>query len=219
MKRILISLVMVFMLVANAQEARTVTVTGTGTVFVAPSSAVINIGVSAEKESVHDAMNTVDTNIAAITEVLREFAIDPSAMQTAYVNLWQNEIWDEAGSTYTFFASHNLNVFVSDLTQLSALISKLVDAGANSIGGVDFIAPETPELTSEARERAMESARAAAAHLAELSGGTVGRVLHVQEGASLSGVYMPPQYAMDGYGIEPGQEAVRVTLEVVFELE
>lgn len=220
MKRILISLTMVFMLFANAEEVRTVTVTGTGTVFVAPSSAVINVGVSAEKQSVHDAMNTVDETIAAITEVLREFEIDPRSMQTAYVNLWQSEVWNETGPEYTFYANHTINVFVNDLSQLSPLISKLVDAGANSIGGVDFIATETDELTGEARERAMQSARAAAEQLAELSGGSIGQVLHVQEAASSTGMYMQPQYAVGNeFGIEAGQEAVRVTLEVVFALE
>lgn len=220
MKRILISLVFAFMLFANAQEARTVTVTGTGTVFVAPDSAVMNVGVSAEKQNVEAAMAEVDTHIAAITEVLREFGVSPEFMQTAYVNLWQNEVWDEAGSHFTFYASHNLNVFVSNIAELSPLISALVSAGANSIGGVDFMVSHTVEHKTVARERAMESAQAAAEHLAKLSGGTVGQVLHVQEIPAFMGGYVAEQYARaDGYGIEPGQEAVRVQLEVVFELE
>ena len=208
------------MFLARAKEARTVTVTCIGTVFAAPNSAVVNVGVSAEKTNVQDAMNEVDTHIAAITEVLRASGIDPELMQTAYINLWQNEVWDDEGNHHTFYASHTLSVYVTDIANLSTLISDLVRAGANSIGGVDFLVSDTASSERTARERAMANAHEAAQQLAELSGGTVGQVLHVQEGNFVTGGYATAQYARgDGYGIEPGQQAVQVVLEVVFELD
>lgn len=219
MKRLLVLLIASLVAIASAAEPNTVTVTGVGTVPQASDGAWINVGVSTEHPDISHAMAEMDAIIAAITDAVLDFDIPRTDIRTAYFNLWQTESYDSSKPRMVFYANHSLSILISDIDMLSYVVEAAIQAGANSINGIDFIVANASESLSEARKLAMEDARDAAAELAELSGYTLGRVISVRESNPDAILAYDRMYARgDSYGFEPGQENIRAVLEVVFEL-
>ena len=77
--------------------------------------------------------------------------------------------------------SVKFHVLLRDLTTLEALLSGVVDAGADTIISVHAQTSRLVELRRQARQRAVRSARAKAEDLATAAGATLGAVLHIED--------------------------------------
>lgn len=219
MKRLLTLVLLSLVAIATAAEPDTITVTGVGAVYEVPDSARVSMGVSAEREDVTEAMNEVNMKIAAITDAIVAQGIPANEVQTSYFNLWQNNWYDGDDSRITFYANHNLDVLVTNIDTLSDVIEAVIQAGATSIGGIEFVVSDPSDVRSEARALAMADAMKSAAELADLSGYSLGRIISVREGSSNMNAYDLVARYESGYNVELGQERIRVALEVVFEMQ
>lgn len=121
-------------------------------------------------------------------------------------------------------ASNTVQVTVRDISKVGELLGAAVEAGANYIYGVQFEIGNPAPLESAAREQAIRSAQSRAAELARLAGVKLGRVISIQEGASM------PMARGDGFAysfdaaranaaIAPGQLTVVRDVQMVFEIE
>src|SRR5690625_502182 len=166
MKRFITLLFFSLVAIATAAEPNTVTVTGVGTVYQAPDSAWLNVGVSTEQAEINDAMAEIDNVIAAITDAAMDFGIPESGIQTVYFNVWESQTYDTDEPQTMFYANHSLNIMISDIDMLPRIVEASIHAGANSINGIDFVISNSMDSFSEARAAAMDDARHTANELA-----------------------------------------------------
>jgi uncharacterized protein YggE len=122
-----------------------------------------------------------------------------------------------------YVVTNNLSVRLRDLSGAEALIARLFEAGANSVGGPAFSLADDREARRAAERRAIEEAQAEAENYAAAVGRRVGRLLRISdrrvwteasnEGAIIvSGSRIPPT------PIEPGEIETRAIVYVDFAL-
>jgi hypothetical protein len=81
-----------------------------------------------------------------------------------------------------------VNVTVRDLSTLSEVLSAVVDAGANNIYGINFNVENRDEAVAEARQLAIQDAKAKAEAIAEEAGVSLGEVINISVYSSSSPV-------------------------------
>jgi uncharacterized protein len=83
-----------------------------------------------------------------------------------------------------FEITNQLRVTVRDINQLGELLEPAVNAGTNSIYGVNFYVDDRTAAVSEARVEAVKDARTNAEELAASAGMTLGPVIAMSEGVA-----------------------------------
>lgn len=216
MKRFFLLLLLGLGAIANAAEPNTITVTGVGIVRQAPDSAWVDIGVSTQHADISHAMAEMDAIIAAITDSVLEFNVPRENIQTTYFNVWETESYDSDEPQRQFYANHSMSILIADIDMLSYIVEGAIKAGANSINGIQFIVSDVSSAASDARALAMADAENIANELADLAGHTLGRIISVRETSNSGAPHDTMRLYSDGYGIEPGEKSIHITLEVVF---
>lgn len=167
---------------ARDENVRSMSVSGTGRVTVVPDIANINIGVRTEAEVVTDALegNTAQAN--AISQVLQELGVAEEDIQTSNFNVYPSERYDpmtgQVEGRY-FVVENTVNVKVRDLSNLGEVLSAVVEAGANNIYGINFNVEDREASVAEARQLAIEDAKAKAQAIAEAAGVQLGEIINI----------------------------------------
>jgi uncharacterized protein YggE len=127
---------------AVAQEApmRTLTVTGQGQEFVATTKAQINLGVTVEGQDADSVQQQVAERSAAVVELLQ--SRDVEKLETTGIRLSPRYRYDNGESTVVGFTGSNTVSFRVPNGQAGTLIDDAVDAGANQIQNISFIAED-----------------------------------------------------------------------------
>jgi uncharacterized protein YggE len=196
---------------------RTITVTGTGVVTVAPDCARISFGVQVQGVNAQDALRRANEVMHAIVAAVKAQGVDPADLQTNGPNLWPGE------RGYT--GSNDVSVLVRDITALGELIDTVAEAsGPNlTMHGVSMDVLDPAPHRVRAREAAVASARASAEQLAIAAGCSLGEVVTITEGGTIhgpiGGFRGVAMAAMDkGAIVEPGSQEVRVDVTVAYRL-
>ena len=185
--------------VAAEDKSATISVTGSGVVGVVPDIANINVGVRSTGDTVAEALETNNTQAAAIKETLIAQGVDEMDIQTSSFNVYPLSDYDYDGNvTRTYFSVENyVNVAVRDLDNLSTILDAVARSGANNIYGINFNVQDKTEAQSEAKKLAVDSAKAQAQELADAAGVELGEILAISS-ASAS------MYSYDSYGLGGG---------------
>jgi hypothetical protein len=206
-------------------------VSGRGSVALAPDLARVSIGVQTENENAALAVDTNSIAAEAVMGALAQFDIPPQDIQTANFSVTPVHERTSSGEVIstTFRVQNTVLVTVRDLDTLGAILDAVVSAGANTIQGIRFdLDPATREAAyRQALELAMQDARAQAGVLAAAAGvrlvdvltldiNTVGGITRdFDEGAlavELAGVRADVPIA-------PGQTDLAVQVFVVYEIQ
>jgi uncharacterized protein YggE len=207
--------------------SNSITVTGSGEASGAPDIAYVMLGVSVTNADVGRAVEESNSTMQAITDAVTGMGIAAEDIQTIGFNVWPEDRYDPATGQPTgervYHVDSNLQVKVRDLGTVGQVISTALDAGANSVSGLNFGIEDTAALEAEARTKAIEDARARAGQLAEAVGMTLGDPIIVTE--YIGGYYPVYEAAAGGFGggggggvppISPGQLTVSVQVNVTF---
>ena len=76
-------------------------------------------------------------------------------------------------------ASNRVTIKVRDVTKVASVIDTLVGAGANEVGGINFIVTQASKALDEARAKAVADARRKAEIYAKAAGVTLGEPLSI----------------------------------------
>lgn len=210
-------------------ENRTLSVNGTGTVYLTPDVAYIYIGVRTEDADIAKSVARNNTQAQRVVDALRKSGVAANDIQTSNFSVWTSQQYDPAsgqqsGSTYV--VENTVYVTVRDLTKLGALLNTAIGAGANSINSIQFDVSDKTAALTEARQKAVVNANSLADELAGLAGVTLDDIQTIS--------YMDYQpmpyygYGMGGGGaavsaeaapINPGQIAVSVNVSIVYEIK
>ena len=198
---------------------------GTGSVPLAPDAATVTVGVDVSAPALSEAQAQATATMEAILEAIAAQGIPDEDVQTATFSVNPIRDFDPEtgvpGDVTGFQVTNTVNVKVTNVDELGALLDAVVAAGANNIYGVTFFTNEPGEAATEARNLAVADARTKAEELADAAGLSLGPIVAISEVASAVG----PAYDMQRAGgqgagapIAPGTNTVTANVEVVFEL-
>jgi uncharacterized protein YggE len=201
----------------------TITVSGFGSASGAPDVAVVSLGVEINDPELGAAVAQANTTLEAIAAVLSDLGIAPEDMQTVNFSVWSDEPFDPAMSApsgqRTYRVSNIMRVTVRDLTQVQAVLDAAINAGANTIHGLNFGLDDAAALEQDARIAALDNARERAGQIAEAIGVSLGDVVNVIEGGSggiMADMALRSAGIGGGGGIQEGQLSVDVQVQVTF---
>jgi uncharacterized protein YggE len=200
-----------------------ITASGEATLAVAPDLARLRAGVISEGKTAREASDSNKKTMAAVMAAITSAGIAEKDVQTSRYSI--QPIYDQnrpvPGSFKGFQASNNVTVKIRDLDKIGEIIDRSVAAGANSMGGVEFLVAEPSKLLDTARADAVADARRKAEILAQAAGAKLGPALTITEQSS--GFQYPQLYqrmaaAPPETPIATGEMTLRAAVTVSFEL-
>ena len=167
-----------------ARVGGTIVVTGTGRVSVQPDVADLRLGVSVARPSVEAARTEAARTMDAILAAVETAGVPRTDVRTAMLSVQPRyDYRDGRAPALTGYDIANIvEVTVSDLGRLGAVVDGTLGAGATSMDGLTFRVADPAPAEREARVRAMAEARARAEVLAESAGLTIDGVVDIVEG-------------------------------------
>ncbi len=218
--------------VMSEEMPRTITVTGVGTVEVAPDTASLSFGVYEQSESLETAQDAVTTRLEGIMAALTEQGVAEEDIQTTGYNVTVVNEYDRDGNlvgVIGYEVRSSITVTVRDIESVGSLLDSVVTAGANEVGSVSFYVEDTEAAANQARIAAIEDARAKADTMATASGVTIAGVYAIEEMSSPQPLPIAYEQSLsDASGSEemaravpvsPGQAEIRVEIRVVYEID
>jgi uncharacterized protein YggE len=201
----------------SAPDARSVTVTGSGSVDTVPDRAGLVVGVSSDAATARGALAANAEKAARVIEALRSAGVAKRDVQTADVTVSPH--WNDRGEQDGFTAHSSVRVKVRAVARAGSILDAAVAAGATETSGPSFDRGDRAELYRGALKAAFADARAKAATLAGEAGGSLGRVLRIDESPAPSPP-VPVYAALERTAtpVEPGTQQVQATIRVTFSL-
>ena len=194
-----------------------------------PDIATVSTGVVTQAADANGAMRANAEQMAKVVAAIKAAGIADRDVQTSGVNLNPQYRYAENQPPVItgYQASNNVNVTIRDIAKVGKILDALVANGSNQINGPTFDIDEKIKETAydEARRGAIEKAQARAEMYAKTLGLKVRRIVSVSEG----GRFNPPMPMMTmarmekagaaaDTSISPGESALSINLDVVFEL-
>jgi hypothetical protein len=160
-----------------------ISVTGEATVSVPPDQAQIDGGVTSEAKTAREASDANNTAMGKVLLALKGAGIEERDVQTSRLSLQPQSAPNRPGPSaiVSYRASNRVTVRLRDVTKVANVIDTLVGAGANEIGGINFVVSQASKLLDEAREQAIADARRKAEIYAKAAGVTLGAPLSISE--------------------------------------
>jgi len=212
----------------QAQPAPGVSVVGQGIVLAQPNTAHITLGVELVDASLANAQAEAARRQAAVIARLAAAGIPESDIRTvSYTVTPQYDTRDQNQSVLRGYQVQNLvDVKVGNVSGLGPLIDEAIAAGATRLYGIGFEASNMEELKAQARDQAMQNARAKAEQLARDAGVSLGRPISIEEsdagGVTPLRAQVSPQAAAPAAvqtPIQPGELQVQTTVRVVWTIQ
>jgi uncharacterized protein YggE len=196
---------------SSTPPPRNIAVSGIGKVYLIPDIATISIGVHNEDESATRAVDGNNAQVIEVTDVLLEIGVEEEDIKTSNFNIYPEQRLDESGNQVgtIYVVDNTVFVTVRDLSALGALMGSVVEAGANSIFGIQFDVADKTQALSQARKLAVENAQVKAEELAQAAGVALGEIQSINE---FGGIPVPVFEGQGGGGLEATADQVPVNL-------
>lgn len=204
--------------------SRTVSVTGNGVITGTPDQATIYVGVRTDATTSAEALTDNNEQMTALINTIKASGVAARDIQTSDFSIYPryNDGTNGELRVVGYEVSNSVHITVRDLTKLGTILDAAVRAGGNQVSGISFGFSDPAALVEQAREQAVNNARANAEQLATLTDADLGAVITISEGINN---YPTPIYRdtmaqaeMSVVPIESGQSAVNVTVSVTYEL-
>ena len=207
-----------------------ISVRGSGVVSAKPDMVNLQVGVQIQNTSLDSAQADAATKADAIMNQLKAAGIAEKDISTAQYNVEpvMNYRDNQPPEVTGFRVTNIMNVKVRDIAKAGKLIDDLVKSGANTVYGLSFSFSDPTAVMKQAREQAMNDAKAKAQELASLGGVALGAPIVIEDG----GANVPPVIMEQAAGramdsstaaiappINPGQQEIRVEVTVSYAIK
>lgn len=173
---------------ADATPQRGITVSGEAEVKAVPDEVVLNFGIESRDKNLTEVKRLNDTRVKNIMSALLAQNVAAQDIKTDYINL-QPEYQYASGSfsrgAGTFIGYSERTGFVvtlRDIARYEAVLTAILQAGAENINSINFRSSELRKYKDEARTLAMKAAQEKATALASVLGEQIGRARDIREG-------------------------------------
>ncbi|MEO8319800.1 MAG: SIMPL domain-containing protein [Bradyrhizobium sp.] len=204
---------------ADSAPPPAISVTGEANVSVPPDQAQIDGGVTSDAKTAREASDANNAAMGKVLLALKGAGIDAKDMQTSRLSLQPQYAPNRSGPSPVvgYRASNRVTVRLRDVAKVAGIIDVLVGAGANELGGINFVVSQASKLLDEAREKAVADARRKAEIYAKAAGVTLGDPLSISEDGSAAPVFrgkMLGGMAASAAPVAQGEETLSVTVSV-----
>ena len=199
-------------------EPPAISVSGEATVSVPPDMAEIDGGFTSEAKTAREASDANNAAMGKVLLALKAASIEAKDIQTSRLSLQpqtQNTP-NRPPAIVGYRASNHVTIRLRDVTKVASVIDMLVGAGANDIGGINFMVSAASKLLDQAREQAFADARRKAEIYARAAGVTLGTPLSISEGNASAPVFRSKMALapMAAAPVSQGEETLSVTVNV-----
>lgn len=208
---------------AASATGNTITVVGVGLGSATPNQAMLNLGVTATRPNVRDAVSAAASDMTRLLSAVHNQGVPDKDIQTAYIGVSQQTNCCPQ-TVIGYNAMSQITVTVHSVNNVTPLIEVAVDAVGNElqINGISLSVADQSGMLKTARAAAMSDANVKAQDYARLSGHHVGGLVGVSEIVSTTGGFSCDQCGGKGAGggipIQAGQTTLTVTVAVTYEL-
>ena len=201
-----------------------ISVTGEANISVPPDQAQIEGGVSTDAKTAREASEANNAAMGKVLLALKGAGIDEKDYQTSRLQLQPQYAPNRSGPSPVvgYRASNRVTVKVRDVIKVASMIDVLVGAGANDIGGINFVVTQASKLLDEVREQAIADARRKAQIYAKAAGVTLGEPIAISEEGAPTPVFRSKQVAGGMAASAPvaqGEETLAVTVNVTWAIK
>lgn len=189
---ILVSVAILFLSSCGGQDfPGSISVSGDGSVTVAPDTAHLRITVAEKGKTTKEAQNLTNKKIQEVLSALHYAGLEDSDMQTSALRFDNETEWDnDARKTIIIgrIVSQTISVTFSNLDEKPDTLVSTLDSLGNidgiEIGNLAFSIEDPQEHYIEARRLAFEKAKQKATELANYAEVTLGKASGISEGSS-----------------------------------
>ena len=213
---------------AKDSRNRIMEVTGIGTVKLEPDIVTINIGVQSRSADAGEALKENTQKAQGIINTLLEMGVENKDIQTRNFNIYQQQEnrfpEEETQTTPTYVVENTVAIIVREIDALGAILTKVVDGGANTINSIRFDLEDREAAMAEARKLAIEDAKDQAEAIAETAGVNLGPIQSIAVQSS-SAIVPRAAYAMEdavGGGNVPisgGTMRIEVSVNITYGID
>ena len=211
---------------AQGDPPPTISVTGEAQISVPPDLAQIDAGVTTEAKTAKDAADANNAAMGKVLLALKGAGLAEKDYQTSRLSLQpqsaQNRVSGNAPQIVGYHASNRITVKLRDVSKIAGIIDIVTAAGANDIGGINFMVSASSKLLDDARAQALADARRKAEIYAKAAGVTLGSPLSIAEDGSDGPPVMYRRAAATmaaGVPIAQGEETLRVSVSVTWAIK
>jgi uncharacterized protein YggE len=204
---------------AEGEPPAVISVTGEAKISAPPDLAQIDGGVTSEAKTAREASEANNAAMGKVLLALKGAGIDEKDYQTSRLSLQPQNSSSKTGGPPTivgYRASNRVTIRLRDVTKVANVIDTLVAAGANDIGGINFLVSQASKLLDEAREKAIADARRKAEIYAKAAGVTLGAPLSISEGGAPAPIVFRRMAAgvAESAPVAPGEETLQLSVSV-----
>ncbi|MFL6255348.1 MAG: SIMPL domain-containing protein [Pyrinomonadaceae bacterium] len=213
----------------GARASVRVVVMGEAYVQAQPDTAVLTVAVVTQNASASEAQAENASKTDAVVRAVRAAAGTGAEVKTSGYSLQPQYVYKEGAppALTSYIARNGVTVTLGELSRVGAVIDAASRAGANSVDGLSFTLRRDEQARQRALSDATREALAKARTIAQTLGGTVVRVVEVQE----AGAFRPPApvytaefgrsagTAQTATPVEPGSLEIRAQVQLVAEVE
>jgi uncharacterized protein YggE len=215
---------------ARAQQAEpafpTLTVTGQGEASVTPDERRISFAVITEGETVGSALSDNSQRARRVIDALKRRGLNEEDIQTTNFSInprYSQRKGDQPPEIIGYRVSNQVRVRTEDLEAAGELIEAGVEAGANSVSGIQFTASDEAAVYDEAVAGAAADAKRKARALAEAAGVRLVRIVSIDLEPSyrpIGGGQVRSMMAMESGAppIEPGEIQSEARVRIVYQI-
>lgn len=203
---------------------RTISVTGTATINLPPDFAQVEVGAFAKNGSAVKAKKECDAKMAKAIAAIKKLGVKAEDIGTTGYNIFPTREKEE--SPIIWKVQQSISVKIRNLNIVADVLDASVMNGATNVSSINFGLNEFGTGRSKVRGDAVKVAKEKAATLASLFGVELGEVQTVveQQDFAWRAQWATNSYAGDagapgGASIAPGQQAVSLTVNVVFAIK
>lgn len=214
------------------EAARTIRVSGVGEIRAVPDMATVQFAVETTGLTAQDAGQSNADQMDRVVQALIRAGVTRQDIQTSGYSVYPEYAMQRGGELDPpritgYRATNQVGVRTRQLTQVGTLIDAGLAAGANRLNGVGFELKDSQAAEAQALTLAVQNATTSARTMATALGVTLGSILDASTNSDppqpMFRAYARDAMAMEGAAmatpIEPGEQTVRASASLVFEIE
>ncbi|MEE3234601.1 MAG: SIMPL domain-containing protein [Candidatus Latescibacterota bacterium] len=194
-------------------------VSGTGQISASPDIAYAQLGIQTFSVQLDEALTANNKLMASINNALQNAGVSNTDIVTTQFNVNpQYDYEKDSRELLGYWVNNQIRVTCRELTKIGNLLQIAVDAGANTVNGIQFSIEDTEALRAQARSLAVADARQRAETLATAAGVKLGQAIDIRESSNDYPLYARAEFdlAQGAVPIESGQLDVTISVQVLF---
>lgn len=198
----------------TAPPAKTITVTGNGSVTTIPDRATFGFTIETRAKTATAALTQNANDATAVIAALKAAGVTSANIQTSQVSLLPQSSQD--GTAIVGYVASNSVTVRTGLGSAGKIVDAAVGAGANGVSGPSLDVSDQSTLYRDALHKAVDDAKLKAQSLADAAGLSLGGAQSISEGGSSSPLPIADKMSAAGAPIEAGTQEIQASVTVTY---